>query len=122
MGQVWSKANFDGLNETGYLGGRGSVLAVTAQNPGADRIWGTGDDLITPLNKEPADVSIDWTPGPDNEDLDDRVRGFYSQHAAGSIFAMGDGSTRFVSESIDLQLYQDLSTRAGGEVIIDGEF
>ena len=122
MGQVWSKANFDGLNETGFLGGRGSVLAVTAQDPGADGAWNTSDDLLTPLNQNPADVSIDWTVGPDNQDLGDRVRGIYSQHAAGSMFAFGDASTRFVSESIDQDLYRHLSTRNGSEVINQLEF
>jgi hypothetical protein len=117
MGQVWSKANFDGIDTLGNRGGRGSVLAVTAQNPGADGQWGTGDDLLTPLNQDPADVSIDWAAGPNDRDLNDRVRGFFSQHADGAIFAFGDASTRFISESIDIRLYRHLSTRAGSEVI-----
>ena len=117
MGQVWSKANFDGINETGFQGGRGSILAVTAQNPGGDGLWNTGDDILTPLNNEPSDVSIDWTVGTDNADPNDRVRGFYSQHAGGGVFALGDASTRFINESIDANLYRNLSTRSGGEVI-----
>ena len=59
MGQVWSKASFDGLNETGHQGGHGSVLAVTAQNPGPDGIYETSDDVLAPLNQTPIDVSID---------------------------------------------------------------
>jgi len=42
---------------------------------------------------------------------------FRSRHAGGLQFAMGDGSVRFVSDSIALQTYRALATRAGGEVI-----
>ncbi len=41
---------------------------------------------------------------------------FRSQHAGGGHFAMCDGGVKFFSESIDYNLYQSLSTRAGGEV------
>lgn len=119
MGQVWSSADFDGLNETGHHGGRGSIIAVTAQNPGADGVWGTGDDVLTPLNSEPSEVSIDWTPGNTNPDSMDRVRGFYSQHSGGANFALADGSTHFVPETIDIQVYRHLSTKSGREVLDD---
>lgn len=117
MGQVWSSANFDGLTETGFRGGRGSVLAVTAQNPGPDGLWNTSDDILAPLNSSPSAVSIDWTIGPGNADPNDRVRGFYSQHPAGAVFAFGDGSTRFISDSIESQVYRGLSTRNGSELV-----
>ena len=117
MGQVWSKANFDGTSTAGFAGGRGSVLAVTAQNPGADGMWGTADDILAPLNSAPVDVSIDWTPGPNAADPLDRVRGFYSVHASGAFFVFADGSTRFLNRAIDPGLYRHLSTRAGEEII-----
>ena len=49
------------------------------------------------------------------------VYGAYrSEHTGGANFAFTDGSVRFVSESIDNDLYQGLGTRAGNEVL--GEF
>lgn len=107
MGQVWSKTTFDGTNEAGFLGGRGSVLAVTSQ---------TSDGLVTAkLNEQPVDVSIDWDPSVDCDE-DDRVRGFISLHRApGANFAFADGSIHFLSEYIDYQLYRKLSTINGGE-------
>ena len=116
MGQVWFKADCDGINETSFQGGRGSAFAVTAQNAGADGVWNTNDDLNEPLNRSPANVTIDHEPSDENEDLLDRVRGFYSYHNGGSIFVYADGSTHFVPEEIDAEVYRSYSTRAGGEV------
>jgi len=116
MGQVWSKADFDGINAAGHNGGRGSVLAVTAQNPGPDGLFGGSDDVAAPLNALPAAVSMDNAPGDDCQDPLDRVRGFYSFHNGGANFLMGDGSVQFVRETIDPVLYRALSTIDGGEV------
>ncbi len=42
---------------------------------------------------------------------------FYSLHPGGANVLMGDGSIRFVKQSINLLSWQALSSRAGGEVI-----
>jgi len=122
MGQVWSKADFDGLNETGHEGGHGSVLAVTAQNPGPDGQFETSDDVLALLNVAPVDVSIDATPGPDCQDPMDRIRGFYSFHPAAANFLFADGSVHVVQESISGPVYRALSSIAGGEVISTTDF
>jgi prepilin-type N-terminal cleavage/methylation domain-containing protein len=41
---------------------------------------------------------------------------FKSLHPAGGHFLMGDGSVHFVDELIDFRLYNNLGTRAGGEL------
>ena len=46
----------------------------------------------------------------------DKLR-FRSKHPGGANFCLGDASVRFLSESIDMAIYQGLSTRAGGEVV-----
>ena len=119
MGQVWSKADFDGINETGFQGGRGSVIAVTAQNAGPDGVWDTADDLVTPLNSIPSEVSIDWTVDDNERDALDRVRGFFSFHPGGSVFGFADASVTFFNETVDVQLYRHLSTRSSNELIRD---
>lgn len=43
--------------------------------------------------------------------------GFRSQHPGGLNFLMGDGSVKFIKQTIDLPTYRALGTRAGGEVI-----
>ena len=45
---------------------------------------------------------------------------FGSWHVGGAHFSMADGTVRFISDNVDLQLYRKLATRAGGEVV--GEF
>ena len=44
---------------------------------------------------------------------------FISSHPGGGNFVLGDGRVEFISENIDLELYQALSTRAGEETITD---
>ncbi len=43
--------------------------------------------------------------------------GFRSNHAGGANFLFGDGSVRFLKESISMQTYRALGTRSFGEVI-----
>ena len=43
--------------------------------------------------------------------------GFKSRHPGGSMFLIADGSVHFFSETIDYRLYNELGTRAGGEVV-----
>jgi len=114
MGQVWSKANFDGTNIAGHLGGRGSVVAVTAQNAGPDGQWGTADDLLANINQQPVDVSIDAVPNDNGGELD-RVRGFLGFHPGACNFVFADGSTHSINEGVSTELYRGLSTRGGGE-------
>lgn len=45
------------------------------------------------------------------------VGGFESQHVGGVNFAFGDGSLRFIRNTIDMQVYQRLGHRADGQLL-----
>ena len=45
------------------------------------------------------------------------VGGFSSWHFGGASFVFGDGSIRFISESISMQVYQQLGHRADGKLL-----
>lgn len=46
----------------------------------------------------------------------DRLQSFRSDHAGGGHFLFADGAIHFIRDTIELAIYQALSTRAGGEV------
>ena len=115
IGQVWSKASLDGTVLGN--GGRGSVIAVTAENPGPDGLWDTADDIAAPLSAEEIWVSHDKQPGSSDNDLTDRIRNFASVHTGGAYFAYADGSVAFVSTDIEPKVYRAISTRNGSESV-----
>jgi prepilin-type N-terminal cleavage/methylation domain-containing protein len=49
----------------------------------------------------------------------DQIYGPSSQHTGGAHHLMGDGAVRFISENIDVVVYDSLVSRNGGEVIGD---
>jgi prepilin-type N-terminal cleavage/methylation domain-containing protein/prepilin-type processing-associated H-X9-DG protein len=50
------------------------------------------------------------------------VGAFHSRHLGGCNFAFCDGSVRFIKQTIRPQVFSDLATRAGGEVISDDAY
>lgn len=42
---------------------------------------------------------------------------FASEHPGGAQFGLADGSVHFLAEDLDLNIYQSMATRAGGEVV-----
>jgi len=55
-------------------------------------------------------------PGYNNPGDWPNVYSFRSRHTGGANFALADGSTRFVTQSIDINLYRALATMKGNEV------
>jgi prepilin-type N-terminal cleavage/methylation domain-containing protein/prepilin-type processing-associated H-X9-DG protein len=62
------------------------------------------------------DAPLNYMPVPPTPGNYWDVMGFRSLHPGGANFAMADASVDFIDEGIDRDLYQNLSTKAGGEV------
>jgi prepilin-type N-terminal cleavage/methylation domain-containing protein/prepilin-type processing-associated H-X9-DG protein len=61
-------------------------------------------------------------PGGNQSTVVNRICAFGSGHLGGANFAFADGHVRFLRESTSLSVLQALSTRAGGEVVSDGDY
>jgi prepilin-type N-terminal cleavage/methylation domain-containing protein len=93
----------DGLSQTFLVGERSSALGHSAWIgvvPG-------GDDSFVRLVG-----TTDHVPNHPTGHFDD----FGSYHAGGCHFVLGDGSVHFISETIELKVYQALATRASRDV------
>jgi prepilin-type N-terminal cleavage/methylation domain-containing protein len=80
----------------------------SARNRSSGYGWGASDDDSE--EKSPTTFKLP-------EDITLVVGGFGSEHPGGSQFAVGDGSVRFCSETIDPVTYQQLGHRADGQLV-----
>jgi len=110
----------DGLTNTILLGHTAGIAM------GCDNVWASATGNINgtslPINFNivesmragrfecsgcpgfPAECSKPW-----------RGRGFQSHHSGGSVFAFSDGSVRYLTEHIDMRVYNAMGSRAGTE-------
>jgi prepilin-type N-terminal cleavage/methylation domain-containing protein len=100
----------DGLSTTLLIGER-----VTRASSGWLYTWtGVVSGGENPIVRVLGDTDV--TPNRDLIHIDE----FASYHTGGAQFVLGDGAVRFISTSIDLDVYRNLASRASGDVV--GEF
>ena len=95
-----------------------SILGVTRPQVLASAVPRINANLRIPDNPPPANptAAISWKDDPINRQMGQF--GFRSRHGGGANFLFGDGSVRFLKETINVQdVYWALSTRDGGEVV-----
>jgi prepilin-type N-terminal cleavage/methylation domain-containing protein len=112
----------DGLSQTFFVGERrsertGSVII------GGEAYW---CGVVNPDNVKAVSLTLgDCSPAsPMNATeapatAEDRIKAYGSNHPGGAQFALGDGTVRFVSETIDRAAYRRLADVADGEVVGD---
>jgi prepilin-type N-terminal cleavage/methylation domain-containing protein len=91
--------------ELGWASGTRSTLRNTGAAIPSNNRWLANDPAAAPAAPDPA-----------------MVGGFSSFHPGGALFAIGDGSVRFVSANIDALTYKRLANRADGEIVSSGNF
>ena len=47
------------------------------------------------------------------------VGGFASQHPGGANFALGDGAVKFIADTINMKVIQQLAHRADGQLLVE---
>jgi type II secretory pathway pseudopilin PulG len=96
----------DGLSSTFMLGEAIPSMDIYCSWPYANNVHST---CAIPPNMVDVPDPQDWP----------NAQSFRSWHPGGLQFAFGDGSIRFINQSIDLELYRSLATIKGGEVVSD---
>ena len=107
LGQITAA---DGLNNTMMIGEDIGTMNV-------HNAWyyanGANGTACIPLNN----AMMAGQPGFNSAGDWPNVYSFRSRHTGGANFALGDGSVRFVSQSIDLNTYRNAASWSGGEVL-----
>jgi prepilin-type N-terminal cleavage/methylation domain-containing protein/prepilin-type processing-associated H-X9-DG protein len=101
---TWSRSEYFGSSLSGVTRIQG--FAMTAAKINAN--------LMVP------DMGAEWPPNAwlsDPTTLGFGQSGFRSQHPGGANFAFGDGSVKWIKETINIDVYRALSTRSNNEVI-----
>jgi prepilin-type processing-associated H-X9-DG protein len=104
----WAKINGGGSGSFTEAGSQGFVLVDTApQGSVSEEESSLAASLVAAgipiVNGLPTNLTA--------------VGGFESQHPSGVNFAFGDGSLRFISDTVDMQVYQRLGHRADGQLL-----
>jgi len=105
----------DTATDTPAPDGGATAVATSPETSTQDQVENAAPDAGTPatraVNREDAGIRFGQPIGPL------AVGGFASDHRAGANFAFGDGSIRFISESISIVVYQQLGNRHDGQLI-----
>src|SRR5262249_14843294 len=124
----------DGLSNTIMVGeenyklkGRYEVTELDLQGVGRRKaVWQFGSDSIDcqygmneAFGSTGVKMNLPPVTGFSGAALEAYICSFGSRHSGGANFLLGDGSVRFIRDSIDPATYSALGTRAGGEVIGD---
>ncbi|MCA9216711.1 MAG: DUF1559 domain-containing protein [Planctomycetales bacterium] len=125
--------NKDHFTDLGWLSGTRATLRNTGTVIGFEIVTRrprpnvTGEDetmeAATGQNVDPAEPEGSSI-APDSETAIEAavadgtyVGGFGSQHPGGALFACGDGSVRFIPQSVSMDVYQRYGNRADGKLI-----
>jgi len=98
--------------------GEGALPIWCGGNPnarGCGDVWGMASTFRCMDTNFP--INFGTRPNGNGWGVDRSILCFGSQHTGGANFMLMDGSVRFISDSVDLNVYRALGTRNGGEAV-----
>ena len=96
--------------------GKGQALELDRDNSFRDILDGTANTIM--VVEANGTEAVEWTKPADVDiDMDQPIDQMGHIHPGGFHVLFGDGSIRFISHSIDLDMFRALLTRDGGEVV-----
>ncbi|MBI3862953.1 MAG: DUF1559 domain-containing protein [Planctomycetia bacterium] len=104
----------DGISHTIYVGEKNGIDVFGWASGTRDSLRNTGTPMATGRGFSAAGAGAATPLGIL------QVGGFGSSHNGGANFLFGDGSVRFLSDSIDMPIFQQLGHRADGQLPNDG--
>ncbi|OWK46775.1 DUF1559 domain-containing protein [Fimbriiglobus ruber] len=120
----------DGLSNTIFVGEenytiQATITALDVEGQGRRKaVWQFGSDSIDcnygyneALGSTGVPMNSPVVTATSGAALEAYIVSFGSMHTGGANFLLGDGSVRFIAQSISATTYSYLGTRAGGEVI-----
>ena len=110
----------DGMSQTILLGEMRDISDSLGWVSGTRSTLRNTSMLNDPKSFDPATAGN--TPEPEEPAGSLRVGGFGSYHTGGAQFVFADGSSRFISSSIDKETYRKLGNRADGELLGDSGY
>ena len=105
------------LRYSEILDGSAHTILLGECIPGQDNLGWVSGTRATLRNTSGFDSTRDWTGQQSEEAASSEVGKFGSFHTGGALFTFADGSTRFISENIDLELFRKYGNRADGEML-----
>jgi Protein of unknown function (DUF1559) len=125
----WPNSNFPPADDLIRLCQQ-TPLGITHYVSGGGRTWYCPDfewtwynHVVTPnFRGFSCRVSACDLSSPDSDGDDGGIFGASSSHGGGVHCVLGDGSVRFIKDSIDLRTWRALSTRAGGEPVSSADY
>ena len=109
----WSDAVWQIAQEQQWKGGMGSMGGMSGGMSGG--MGGMNGEEVAPRSEEekpdPTEIWKEEKPG------QFLVGGYSSNHTGGANFFFGDGSVRFLSSGLDLEVFHNLGNRADGNVV-----
>lgn len=101
------------------LDGSSQTILVGEVTPKANSLGWASGTRATLRNTSGFESTTDWNRTSTSDKGSLVTGGFGSFHAGGAVFTFADGSTKFLSQSIDPGLFRQLGHRADGELLIE---